>query len=518
VRARALTTGLRHLLRPLPVAGPDPVSRPVMGSRAAASESRLGIAWLAAVALAFTLAVLAFTPLRASLGWDETVYASQISRHLAVLWSAERARGMPLLIAPVTLLTSSATVLRVYLTVLAGLGLFAALACWRRLRADRVLALAGLIFGGLWIVESQASQVYPNFWIALGALAGLGLFLRAVTRTGKRGCIVLLGVAAAFTSLMRPPDALALFCPLLLAAAVTVLTGRADWRAQLTRVTGPVLAILAGLAIGIGDWVVEAHQYFGGALHRLKLQSAAVGGTRFAPVSSLRILSGGRASSVPGFPTLAGWSDPWLLLWWLVFGIVALTGVYAIWRAEGWLPALAPAFCAACEYLLYTFPARDAIRYLQPAWALLAISAADGLAFLLTRPRVQLRPVAVVLVAAFLVAELGTQHAVLTGQSAALRAKGADTDKVAGVLRHAGVTPPCVTTSVARPAFAAVAEPAAYALGCGYKWTMSSQVRAHGSRVLVFVLGRAAPFAYAAGWPSRALPGGVTAYIEPAGS
>jgi hypothetical protein len=481
-------------------------------------DNRIGLAWLAGAALAFTLAVLAFTPLRMSLGWDETVYASQLSHHLPMLWSAERARGLPLLIAPVTLLTGSATVLRVYLALLGGLGLFAALLCWRRLRPDWVLALAGLVFGGLWVVESQASQVYPNFWIALAALAGVGLFLRSMTGQGGRGSVVLLGLAAAFTSMMRPPDALALFCPLLLAAAVIVLLGRADWRAQLSRVRGAVIAIAIGLAVGIGEWVVEAYLYFGGPLHRLKLQSTAVGGTKFAPLNSLRILSGGRASSVPGFPTLTGWSDPWLLLWWLAFGLIALLGVYVTWRARGWLLALTPAFCAACEYLIYTLPARDNSRYLLPTWALLAIPAADGLAWLITRPKGQLRLAAICLAAVFLVVEFGSQHAVLHTQVAADQALARSSDGVSDSLRQLGVAPPCVVTSDARPYFVPISEPAAYGLGCGYKWTMRAPGAARGRRVIVLVQGTKPPFPYAQGWPAHKLSGNVFAYVQPAGA
>src|SRR5215468_6562159 len=73
---------------------------------------RWGIAWLIAVAVTFTCAVLLFAPLRVPLFWDESVYASQISQHMPMLWGAERARGMPLLVAPVTLLTSSVVALR----------------------------------------------------------------------------------------------------------------------------------------------------------------------------------------------------------------------------------------------------------------------------------------------------------------------------------------------------------------------------------------------------------------------
>ena len=482
------------------------------------TDNRIGLAWLAGVALAFTLAVLAFTPLRMSLGWDETVYASQISSHLPMLWSAERARGLPLLIAPVTLLTGSATVLRVYLALLGGLGLFAALLCWRRLRPDWVLALAGLVFGGLWVVESQASEVYPNFWIALAALAGVGLFLRNMTGEGGRGSVVLLGVAAAFTSMMRPPDALALFCPLLLAAAVIVLRGRPDWRAEFSRVLGAVLAIVIGLAVGIGEWVIEAYLYFGGPLHRLKLQSTAVGGTKFAPLNSLRILSGGRTSSVPGFPSLTGWSDPWLLLWWLAFALLALLGVYVTWRARGWLLGLTPAFCAACEYLIYTLPARDNSRYLLPTWALLAIPAADGLAWLVTRPKGQVRLAAIGLAAVFLVAEFATQHAVLHTQTTADQALARSSDSVRDSLRQLGVAAPCVVTSDARPYFVPVSEPAAYGLGCGYQWTMRRQGAAHGSRVIVLVQGTKPPFPYAQSWPAHKLDGDVIAYVQPAGA
>ena len=41
-----------------------------------------GIAWLAAAAAAFTLALFLFDSLRIPLFWDESVYASQISQHV----------------------------------------------------------------------------------------------------------------------------------------------------------------------------------------------------------------------------------------------------------------------------------------------------------------------------------------------------------------------------------------------------------------------------------------------------
>jgi len=518
MRAQPPTTAqFKQPPEPVSGAGGDRAGDRATERRIRARDGNFGLSLLAGVSLAFTLAVLAFTSMRMSLSWDENVYASQISQHVPMLWSAERARGMPLLIAPVTLLTQSATVLRVYLTLLAGLGLFAALLCWRRLRPDWVLALAGLVFGGLWVAESEASRVHPNFWIALAALAAVGLFLRSVTGIGGRGSVVLLGVATTFASLMRPTDAVVLLCPLLLAAAVLVLRSRADWRAELGRVSGAVIAIVIGLAVGIGEWVVEAFLYFGGPSDRLKAQGDAVGGTNFDPISSLRILSGGRAASEPGHPTLTGWSDPWLLLWWLALGLIAILGMYATWRASGWLLALTPAFCAACEYLLYTFPVRDNNRYLLPTWALLAIPAADGLAWLLTRPRGRVRLAAISVATAFLVIELCTQHAVLYTQTHGGPRTGPTPSSASDILRQRGLAAPCEVTSVSGHAFVGISEPVAYDLDCTFKWSLAKLSAAGHDRVVVLVRGTKRPHPYARGWPAYQLGDDIVAYVQPAG-
>ncbi|MFD0066950.1 hypothetical protein [Streptomyces sp. NPDC056690] len=91
-----------------------------------------GSAWPpAAVALAFTLSQLLFVAAGLPLAWDESVYASQVAPHVpSAYFSAPRARGVPVLIAPLTLPTSSTLALRVYLAVLSGTGLFVALSVW----------------------------------------------------------------------------------------------------------------------------------------------------------------------------------------------------------------------------------------------------------------------------------------------------------------------------------------------------------------------------------------------------
>jgi hypothetical protein len=162
----------RQRLRPEP--GPD---------RAAGS-----IWWLAAVATAFGLSQLLFVAPRMGLGWDEAVYVSQFSAHApAAFFDAARARGVPLLVAPVTLVTSSAAALRGYLALASGLGPFVALWAWRRLRPAWVLALAGLAFGGLWVSQYYGPQAMPDEWVALSGLAAAGFFLQAATGPGRRG-------------------------------------------------------------------------------------------------------------------------------------------------------------------------------------------------------------------------------------------------------------------------------------------------------------------------------------------
>jgi hypothetical protein len=85
-----------------------------------------------------------------NLSWDESVYASQVTPGIpSAYFGAPRARGMPALLAPLTLLTSSTLALRLYIATLSAAGLFLALRVWRRLLPMSVLALAGLLFAGL---------------------------------------------------------------------------------------------------------------------------------------------------------------------------------------------------------------------------------------------------------------------------------------------------------------------------------------------------------------------------------
>ncbi|HUA40160.1 MAG TPA: hypothetical protein VMA32_01235 [Streptosporangiaceae bacterium] len=466
------------------------------------------MAWLIAAALAFTLAVLLFTPLRMGLSLDEAVYASQISKHVPPMpWGPHRARGLPLLVAPVMLLTDSAFVLRLYLTILAGIGMFLALLAWRGLKPAWVLALAALMFGGLGMVQSQASQLFPNYWIALGGLAAVGLFLQVWTRTDPpRRLYVLLAVAIGFTTLMRPPDSVVLAVPLLVVAAAS-LTHRPSAR----RSGALLLAVLAGLAIGCGEWLIEAYMYFQGPAARLSGTAKAVGGTKFDPLQSLRVIDGGATAY------FTGWSHPRLLLWWFIFALLALLGIYVTRLTRGWVFAAMPALCALAVYALYTLPIRDNARYLLPAWALLALPAADGIAWLAGRPTARVRFASVALVVVFLAVELGTQHAVLDRQTAQVEADARADLNTVNSLRALGINGHCYLTSVGHPYGALPTGPAAYYLSCGYTRNLQNPHKAGHRRLIVLVRSPGQPWGYARAWPSYKLngTGNMVAYVQP---
>ena len=101
-------------------------SRPA-GLKTAAHDARP----LATLAVVFTLAQLVLIRPTLGLGWDEIVYTSQVTtHHPAAFFSAPRSRGVSLLVAPVASWSDSTVLLRIYLALLSGLGLYLALRVW----------------------------------------------------------------------------------------------------------------------------------------------------------------------------------------------------------------------------------------------------------------------------------------------------------------------------------------------------------------------------------------------------
>ncbi|MGR4880298.1 hypothetical protein ACIPUC_12785 [Streptomyces sp. LARHCF249] len=487
-----------------PPPGTEP--RPGMGRDAKRDLRRLG-----AVAAVFTLAQLAFVLPGSGLGWDETVYVSQVSPHApAAFFSAPRARGITFLVAPVAALTSSVVVLRVYLALLSGAGLLLALWVWRRLLPTGTLAVAGALFAGLWISVLYGPQAMPNLWVAYGALIAVGCFLRATRDRSDRAAVAGLGAGMALAALMRPSDALWLALPLV-AAALSVRSLR---RPALLLVLG------AGAAAGGAEWMFEAYVRYGGLLPRLRRASEIQGNLGWNPAfdDHVRALQGVtlcRPCTVPLRHPLAS-------VWWFVVPLLAAGGVRAAARTRRpaviVLPALAGLSMAAPYLLLIGYAAP---RFLLPAYALLALPTALCLTRMaaLARPRPVLRTGLALAVAA----HLTVQFLVLDSVTDRGRATHAAFDLLVADLRRQGLRPPCVVSGEEAVRIAFRAGCSSRQVG-GHDGSITPAELAAAARsrpVALIVRGHAPPPGYAEGWRRHVLHGppglpDLRAYLGPA--
>ncbi len=479
--------------------------------------------WLAAVSAAFTILQLISFSLRTGLSWDEVVYVSQVSPHAhAAFFDPARSRGVPVLVAPVTLVTSSVAVLRGYLAVMSGLALFGSLLAWRRLRPAWMLALAGVMFGGLWVTLYYAPQAMPDEWMAFAALAAVGMFARlAGPLSGEHGIPspgprarrwLLAGLVAvlAAAGLMRIGDAMILAA--VLAVAALALRPWRNW---------PLLAAIAGGAVlGAAEWVIEAYARFGGPLRRLHLAGAEQGGIGVhlsGMWAELRALNGPTLCR----PCTIGWRYPELSLWWLAIPVLVVLGLLAARRAGRLSSALLAAVCAAAVGAPYLFGIDYAApRFLLPSYALVAIPVADLLGAILITARATRRPAIIGVVAAGLALQVLSQLVVLTRQASGTANFHRDYTKIASELHALGVRPPCLVNG-------AQAIPVAFYAGCastpeGRGSHRPSLTALGGSgRLVVLEWRHERPPAFAAGWQRTVLTGTghlrLVAYLPPGG-
>ncbi|QIK07785.1 hypothetical protein G7Z12_18775 [Streptomyces sp. ID38640] len=536
--------------------------------------------WLLAVAAAFTVLLVHSALTTPGLGWDETVYVSQVDRHTpAAFFSAPRARGVSFLLAPVAVLTTSATVLHCYLAVLSGAGLLLSLCVWRRLLPAPVPALGGALFAGLWITLFYGPQAMPNLWVAYAALAATGCFLRAVRQPSRqlapragRGAAAGLALAVAVAALMRPTDAVWLTVPLF-AAALCV----PSWRRPAV-----LLALPAGLALGCAEWVAEAYLSYGGLLARLRQAAGIQGGLGW------HLSFDDHARSLQGKtlcrPCQLSWEHPVTAVWWFLLPLAVIGAVWVALRAResggalhrygpawasaergggpqplglapvrpgsrepvgephrhgpvwpavrlrdpvgplhrnGPAPLVVPALtglCLAAPYLLtvdYAAP-----RFLLPAYALLLMPAAWFLYWLTRLPR-RRHAWAVAALVLILMGHEVIQLAILHKmEQSTVRAQNG-LGRISEALRRAGLRPPCVVSGeeavrVAYQAGCASRQPEGHDAGI----TPAGLARLATTRpAAVLVMGRKPP-AYARGWrpvPLPPMPGmeSLHAFVSP---
>jgi hypothetical protein len=480
----------------------DSVPATVVPARAAPPASRLAQSadsrwWPALAAVLFTAAQLVFVAPRLGLSWDEVVYISQASVHApAAYFDPARARGIPLLVAPLTLLTGSVLALRVYLSVASGLALFLALLTWRGLRPAWVLALAGAAFGSLWVAQYYGPQAMPDEWVAFAALAAVGFFLHAAEALGRRW---LAGLAAslAVAALVRPGDAVYLAAGL----TVAILAVRAWRRWQL------LATVAAGLLAGCADWIAEAYWRFGGPLARLHAAGAEQGGfgLHLAFLYELRAVNGPTLCR----PCTVGVRYPELSLWWLALPVLVTAGIIGARKTSQFRSSVLAAACGGCVAFQYLFLIGYAApRFLLPAYALLVISVADALAWLVTGLRADYRGVARFGVAAALAAQLLVQHVVLDHQVAEKVTFFGDYSRIAAQLHQLGVRSPCLIKGEQDI-------PIAFYAGCGSAGSISAARAADpAERLAVLAYARVPPPGYARDWRAHHLHGIRTSLLR----
>ncbi|GIH92803.1 hypothetical protein ACFFMN_31440 [Planobispora siamensis] len=459
---------------------------------------------LGLVAALYAVAQLTIVSARMGIGWDEAIYASQFAGHAPPAdFSAPRAQGVPLLVAPVTALTDSVIVLRLYLTAVSSAALFGAFYVWTRVRPGYMAPLAALLFAGCWVSLFYANEAMPNLYVALGAVAATGLMcLPGRDRAVLAG---LTGTMAA-VSLFRPSDALVIAAPLVVAA---LLSRPLRLRAA---------AVLAGLAVGWGEWLIEAELRYGGVAARMQgAEEANLTGLTFSVVEHARALDG---PSLCRWGTDCGDVSPLALTWWLAIPLMAAVG---LWTARHDRPGRGPLLLAAvtagaiaAPYLFYV--AYAAPRFLTPAYALLALPVAAGMIALPGRGRPPLRRAATVFVAGGLLAHLVLQGGYAYQMSANVYEDRERVRLAADELRRMGVRGPCMV-------YGQSGVQIGYMLGCrsrglarGFHRRPPATVRRaleSGERLLLVYRG-AKPPRYAADWRTEKLPGGWKARFSPA--
>lgn len=330
-------------------------------------ERALARGLVIAIGLTFLAIHLLFMPRDWPTGWDESVYLSQVTPGMeGLFFNPWHARGITLIVAPVTSLGGSVADVRSFLMVLASFTITATFWLWVPL-VGMAAPVAAFVFSFSWQGQVLASEVKPNYWGALLGLAATALVARRL-EGGRTLHLVFASILLAATALVRPTEAT------VLAGAIGVyilLWRRKSWR--------DLVWLGVGLAAGWLPWVIEMSIRFGGLAGALR---EAGTGQHFVVVpiaeNVLRHLTYADDKSAPS--AIPG------VIWWGVLVLMAAVaiarGVMRSDRAAALLCALG-ALALATEYLVFV-PAL-APRFLLPAYAMASVAFAIGLVSLLRR-------------------------------------------------------------------------------------------------------------------------------------
>jgi len=326
--------------------------------------------WLLAVVAGYSLTQPVLFHMRRFFSYDEAVYISQVyPGAVPIGFNAQRARGLPWLIAPVSLFSPPVVVVRYYLLAVSAVLMFVAFHAWVPMLRTRAAAAAAL-FAVCWTTLFYGTEIIPNLLVAFGDIAAAGYLAQHLARgtdedRGQRRTLVKVAVAVAFVALVRPIEAT------WLAAGLLVAGFTRHPRLLVTRCA----ALGVGLFVGWLPWVIEAYARFGGPLARLRLAAGSIG-SGFHPVTAwhqLTLTDGPLVGATDTTAPLLGY------LWWLVLVIGIMFAIGRLIRYHDRTAAVAgiAGVAAAAQYLFFTTIVEA--RFLLPAYGLLAVCLAAAL-------------------------------------------------------------------------------------------------------------------------------------------
>ena len=342
-----------------------PAAHPDVAGPTAREEAFARRALLAIVAGSLLVQFALFSFDRAP-RWDEAVYLSQVTPGVeAQFFAPFRARGITLLIAPVTWWGGSITSVRLVVALVSAAALAGAFWVWVPF-VGIAAPIAALLFSLSWVGLLNGSEIYPNFLAATLGLAVAGYIYRRVTTDGRFPGVIA-STLMAVLALFRPTEATALFGAL---GLYLLVFKRSSWRV--------LLPIGAGLAIGWLPWVVEMSIRFGGPLNALDEAGSAPFALATIAAHARQYLAYTDGSI---FLSQAHQIPPAGLLWWIWLIVMTIVGVAQRRRAPARDAALLCSLGAVVLVTLYVILLQDraiAPRYLLPAMVFLSVPAAVG--------------------------------------------------------------------------------------------------------------------------------------------
>ena len=308
--------------------------------------------------------------------WDEAIYLSQVAPGAQPLpFVPSRARGITFLAAPVLQLGGSLAQLRLFLAIASTAALIAAFRKWAPIIGVGAVA-AAILFAGAWPSLFYGSELMPNLWVALIAVAATAVLARRFADGERRYDELVAGGLVALAALIRPLDAVVLTSALIL-LPIAVRRATVPWTVHL----------IVGLTAGWAPWLVEMTARFGSP------GEAFAAAARLGHTGHVSLFENARQYlALSDGPSIGPVPSPDIpvsgLLWLIGLAILVALAVRAASR-RSLLPSVlvptAAGVALAAEYIVFTDA--QAPRFLLPAIALLTIPAGLGLVSIVARTR-----------------------------------------------------------------------------------------------------------------------------------